>query len=269
MTAITRTVRQPSGANPTAPSNADDATAWEQAKQTRRYSPLASTAAATAVGMLGGVAVASVLSVALRGRLNGSYLGRAALAGAGFGALGLAANVATGGSVGNSLLLLTHGQRHQIGFAVSHLHHPWLATDARAAYRDARELQAARYGEASQIDNGADALRHGYGAARLASTFVQERGMDVPDAQRAVEEIGRAHELDGIDNTDLSAQMDEFNNRVGAELGSALAVELQRAPTREELATVVTDAIGRGELRVIDDGALRPARASDLPESAG
>ena len=242
--------------------------AWTRAKETRRYSPLASLAASGGAGVLGGVAVASLLTVALRGKLAGSFAGRAALAGAGFGVLGLLGDLATRGSLGSSLLVTTHGQRHQIGYAVANLHRPWIVGDARGAYRDSRELQQERYGDDAQIDNGVDALRHAYGGARLASTLVHERGMSVTDAHASVDEIGRAHELDGMDNNGESARMDEHNNLVGARIGTDLLAELGRVPTRDELARAVDDAIAEGDLLVIEQDELRDSRASDLPEGA-
>lgn len=254
------------GGTTAAPGGAAGTNAWDDAKRTRDVGALRSWGTMVGGGALAGLGVASAMSLLLRGNLRGSFATRALIASGAFAGIAAIGNAVTGGQLGTGAYLSTVGQRHQILWAVRHIGTPTAAFDAKHAYNEARTVQNERWGDAPHIDDGVDALRHAYGAARLVSTMMVERGMSAEQAIELTISAGHAHELDGVDNTAASSRMDEANNRVGARLGADLVARTGGAPGVTELYEAVLAAVADGELQVVEAGDLRASTADDIAE---
>jgi hypothetical protein len=108
-------------------------------------------------------------------------------------------------------------QPHTASVVLRNPHRPWLASTARSAHMDALHAQKALFGSmAGHVDDEVDAFRHAYASGLLNLRIMHDRGVAPDRARRLVEAIGRAHELDGIDNgLRLSSRMDDLNNLAG------------------------------------------------------
>jgi hypothetical protein len=148
-------------------------------------------------------------------------------------------------------------QPHTAAVVLRNPHRPWLADTARLAHMDALRTQEALFGSmAGHIDDEVDAFRHAFGSGLLELRLMRDRGVSQDTAGRLVSAIGRAHELDGVDNVaSLASRMDDLNNAAGLRIlgdgrlpGGAWIGE---AALRDR----VLEALRGGELRVIERAA--------------
>jgi len=208
-------------------------------------------------------------------------LGTGAWKGAAIG-VGVAAVLAgvdhlTGGAVKRQLDLVSLDRRHQILFVLKHPLRPWLTGMGLGVADAANAVQRRYFGAHDPMDGAPDALRHGYAAALFTLRAMRDHGESSGDAASLAIEAGDAHEADGQDNNDsYSHEMDAYNNRVGARLagdGKPRAGEAADDAgwiTERALADRVLDAIGAGEIQVVDRDATgahpRLTTSADLSE---
>jgi hypothetical protein len=143
---------------------------------------------------------------------------------------GMAAAAVIGGAAllvkRSSMLKMAVENPHQLGVVLTNPHRPWLAGTARIAHTDALVAQEQLFGSmAGHVDDEVDAFRHAYASGLLKTRVMRDHGLSMAAADKLVTRIGRAHELDGLDNVSkLSALMDLHNNTRGLELvGTARA----------------------------------------------
>lgn len=145
---------------------------------------------------------------------------------------------------------LLHNPR-QVLVVLTNPQRPWLARTARIVHADAMQAQKLLYGStAGHIDDAADAFRHAYAAGLLKLRLMRDHGMADADAARLVTRIGRAHELDGVDNPNaLSAAMDLLNNAAGIRITGDGHVSGDSWITDVSLRARVRAALSSGSLR--------------------
>lgn len=232
----------------------------------RVHDPQAGHAAAGLVGGAVGAVGTLLVTVAPRGRaaplplLPRLLLGASASAGA-----ALLANAASGGALGERIAGATWGNRHKAAFALRHLHRPHVLLTAIGSHRDARAMEATRFGPGEHGDDGIDAVRHAYASGLLAARLVHDHAMSAEAARAIIDDAGRAHELDGDpeDRSLRSSEMDLHNNAVGAELGTQLAASGHARPGA--VFDAVVAALDDGRLLVLEGGAVRASRPHDVP----
>lgn len=178
-----------------------------------------------------------------------AVLGSTAVAAAGFGVFYLL----RGG--GGQLLGEARRQPHTATVVLSNPHRPWLAKFARIAHNDAMAAQMQLFGSASgHIDDEVDAFRHAYASGLLKLRMMRDNGLTERAASKLVKKIGRAHELDGLDNPSaLSALMDLFNNDAGIRLLGSGRTTNGAWIAEPALRTMVLDDLRSGGLRVLKD----------------
>lgn len=162
--------------------------------------------------------------------------------------------------------------KHQVLFALSNLHRPWVLTEGVQAGKAAIAESRSLFGAGQHIDDAGDAFRHAYGAGRLKLEYMRDHGASAELSDRLITRLGDAHEADGWHNPlgQLSSAMDKHNNAAGmAAIGTGRTATGEWM-TNEQARSAILDAMRGGKLvRIVDSSRIVPTGAADLPGSIG
>lgn len=159
--------------------------------------------------------------------------------------------------------------KHQVLFALSNLHRPWVITEGIGAGKAAIAESRSLYGAMSHVDDAGDAFRHTYAAGRLKLAYMSRHGASEELADRLVTRLGNAHERDGWHNPlgQVSSAMDHHNNAAGMLVTGAGRTSDGAWMSNEQVRSGVLDAMRGGTLVRIQAGAIVPTGPRDLPSA--